>query len=65
MDGFEVAKQLRAQREFEATIIVALTGYGTDRDRQRILAAGFNAHLVKPIDSNALAEILATIGSAR
>ncbi len=65
IDGFEVAKHLRAQREFDATIMVALTGYGTDRDRQRSLAAGFNAHLVKPIDSKALAEILATTGSAR
>jgi two-component system CheB/CheR fusion protein len=49
MNGFEVAKQLRARTDLAHMMLVALTGYGQEEDRQRSLAAGFDHHLVKPV----------------
>ena len=57
MQGTEVAVQLR-QRLGDKTMLVALTGYGSEADRRRTTAAGFDHHLVKPIESKALNEIL-------
>ncbi|HEV7279614.1 MAG TPA: PAS domain S-box protein [Pirellulaceae bacterium] len=48
MDGYEVARRLRQRSEHERTLVVALTGYGTDEDRRRSLHAGCDDHLVKP-----------------
>jgi two-component system CheB/CheR fusion protein len=59
IDGYAVAAQLRRQPEFSETLFVALTGYGTTEDRKQSQAAGFNAHLVKPVDLNALLDLLA------
>lgn len=56
--GYDVARRLRADPVLEGTKIVALTGYGEDSDRQRSLSAGMDAHLVKPVDSAALLEIV-------
>ena len=50
IDGYEVARRLRAEPGFSATFIVALTGYGQDDDRRRAKEAGFDLHLVKPVD---------------
>jgi signal transduction histidine kinase len=50
MDGFEVAHRLRAQPESIHILLVAITGYGQQVDRQRTRAAGFDEHLVKPVD---------------
>src|SRR3989344_143131 len=50
MDGYEVARKLRGYQEFEKTIIVAVSGYGQEEDRQRSREAGFDQHLVKPVD---------------
>ena len=58
MSGYEVAKQLRSQPEFARTILIAVTGYGQEEDRLRLVEAGFNKHLVKPISP---AELLQTI----
>jgi CheY-like chemotaxis protein len=58
LDGFETARQLRATREGQRTVLVALTGWGQAGDRQRTSAAGFDAHLVKPIDENTLLRTL-------
>lgn len=53
LDGYEVAERLR--REYGQTMrIIAITGYGQDQDRARALAAGFDRHLVKPVDLDAL-----------
>jgi signal transduction histidine kinase/DNA-binding response OmpR family regulator len=49
MDGYELARRLR-DADLPAVRLVAVTGYGQDADRQRSQAAGFDAHLVKPID---------------
>ena len=58
MDGYELAKRLRALPELGRTALVALTGYGTERERERALGAGFDRHLVKPLDPDLLARLL-------
>jgi CheY-like chemotaxis protein len=50
MSGFEVARSLRALPNGRALILVALTGYGQPSDREKTAEAGFDAHLVKPVD---------------
>jgi CheY-like chemotaxis protein len=62
MNGFEVAKRLRSQPQFKNVVLVALTGYGQDADRQRSRDVGFDYHLVKPVDIDKLERILATVG---
>jgi signal transduction histidine kinase/ActR/RegA family two-component response regulator len=59
MDGLEVARRFRANPTFANVLVVAITGYGQDEDRRRSQEAGFDAHLVKPIDLRALQEIVA------
>ena len=61
LNGYEVAKRLRQQPEFKNIVLVALTSYGQDADRQTALQAGFNHHLVKPARLAQLQEILATV----
>ncbi|MGH7271136.1 MAG: response regulator, partial [Polyangiaceae bacterium] len=58
MDGFEVARRLRAQATFDATTIVAVTGYGQSPDKARSADAGFDAHLVKPVDLDVLERLI-------
>ncbi len=65
MDGFEVARKMREQEIFKEVILVAMTGYGQDSDRQRSKAAGFDHHLVKPPDFNKLQQILTTASAKR
>ena len=50
MDGFEAARRIRSLPGGDATVLIALTGWGQERDRQRTSEAGFDAHLVKPVD---------------
>jgi CheY-like chemotaxis protein len=64
IDGNELARQLHAQPETAGAVLIAVTGYGHDSDRRQSLAAGFAHHLVKPADTNRLADILAQIGKA-
>lgn len=58
MDGYEVARQLRLDPSTKDLFLVALTGYGQSSDREKVTAAGFDAHLVKPLHANALDEVL-------
>jgi PAS domain S-box-containing protein len=58
MDGIELAQGLRRLPETAGAVLVAVTGYGQDTDRQRTLAAGFDHHLVKPLDMKSLFSIL-------
>ena len=58
MSGYDVAKRLREQPQFERTVLVALTGYGTDDDAQRARDAGFHEHLVKPVEFGRVCELL-------
>ena len=59
MDGYEVATRLRQQPATRAALLVAMTGFGQEQDRQRSLAAGFDYHLVKPVDPTELQNLLA------
>jgi CheY-like chemotaxis protein len=59
MSGYEVARRMREQPQFRDMLLVAQTGWGRDEDRQRATEAGFNYHLVKPIDREVFREILA------
>ncbi|MBX9628424.1 MAG: response regulator [Gemmataceae bacterium] len=49
LDGCEVARELRRRAGPKRPLLVAVTGYGTDGDRRRTAAAGFDLHLVKPV----------------
>ncbi|PWB83735.1 MAG: histidine kinase, partial [Methylocystaceae bacterium] len=61
MDGYEVARRIRERPEGQSLLLVALTGWGQAEDRSRTRAAGFDLHLVKPADLDALQELLASI----
>ncbi|MFC3459075.1 hybrid sensor histidine kinase/response regulator [Massilia haematophila] len=65
VDGYELARRLRAQPETANAVLIAVTGYGHESDRRRSLAAGFTHHLVKPADTGQLMAILAEIGKSR
>jgi CheY-like chemotaxis protein len=54
MDGYQVARRLREVAETRASCLIALTGYGQPADRERARAAGFDHHLTKPADPDAL-----------
>jgi PAS domain S-box-containing protein len=58
--GYEVARSIRRQQGTEV-MLVALTGWGQEGDRRRAMEAGFDHHLVKPVDPNALSELLADV----
>jgi signal transduction histidine kinase/CheY-like chemotaxis protein len=60
MSGYEVARILRVQFATQKVLLVALTGYGGDEDRRRCLEAGFDHHLVKPVDPCLLQAMLAS-----
>ncbi len=61
MDGFELARQLRSNDELKSIRLVAVTGYGQEQDRHRTRAAGFDAHLVKPVDIEAVSGLIVTL----
>jgi signal transduction histidine kinase/ActR/RegA family two-component response regulator len=61
MDGYEVVKRLRQHPCCENSVFVAVSGYGQEEDYHRTEAAGFDYHLVKPIDFNALTLLLAKV----
>jgi signal transduction histidine kinase len=58
MDGFELAAQLRLLPELRRTRLIAITGYGQEHDRRRSASAGFDAHLVKPVDIEELGRLV-------
>jgi PAS domain S-box-containing protein len=64
MNGIELAKRLRAQPETAHSLLIAVTGYGQDQDREQTSAAGFDHHLVKPADVKQLAAIIAGVKKA-
>jgi PAS domain S-box-containing protein len=65
LDGFEICRRLRASDSPHRPRIVALTGWGREGDLARTAAAGFDAHLVKPVDLAALARLLEEAASSR
>ena len=58
IDGCEVARRIRANSEFDPIFLIAVTGYGQAEDVRRSLAAGFDIHLVKPLDPEKLVQLL-------
>jgi CheY-like chemotaxis protein len=58
LDGYEVARRIRAQPWGRAITLVALTGWGQESDRRRSGEAGFDSHMVKPLDLDKLMELL-------
>jgi PAS domain S-box-containing protein len=60
LDGYEVARRLKQLRPGAPTEIIAVTGWGQPADREKSREAGFDLHLVKPVDQSQLAQILST-----
>jgi PAS domain S-box-containing protein len=59
LDGYAVARELRRLPGLAGVLLIAATGYGQDEDRRRAREAGFDYHLIKPVDPNVLSELLA------
>ncbi len=64
LDGYEVARRLRETPWGKAAVIIALTGWGQDEDRRRTRASGFDSHMVKPLDLDALTRMLHVAGAS-
>jgi CheY-like chemotaxis protein/nitrogen-specific signal transduction histidine kinase len=58
MDGYQVARQLRAEDDLKGSLLIALTGYGQEDDRRRSQEAGFDLHLTKPLGAEQLQQVL-------
>ncbi|HET8551270.1 MAG TPA: PAS domain-containing protein [Gammaproteobacteria bacterium] len=58
MDGYEVARRLRQMSALKNLVLVAMSGYGQDRDRARAMDAGFDRHMVKPIDPAKIGQMI-------
>jgi len=58
LNGYEVCRRIRRQPDGENIVLIAVTGWGQDEDRRRSHAAGFDHHMVKPVDPQALLELL-------
>lgn len=58
LDGYAVARAVRERCEGKPPRLVAVTGYGRAEDRQRVMEAGFDAHLVKPVEVEVLERLL-------
>jgi len=66
MDGFELARRLRTDPRVQGMVLVALTGYGRDEDRDEARRAGFDHHMTKPVDIDQLLALLnAVLPAAR
>ena len=61
MDGYEACRRLRQQQWAENTHVIAMTGWGQDEDKQRSRQAGFDRHLVKPVDPDDLEKLLMSL----
>jgi DNA-binding response OmpR family regulator len=65
MDGFETCRRIKAEAWGEHTVVVALTGWGQDEDRRKSRAAGFDHHLVKPVEIGDLVALMSTLDARR
>ncbi|MFO1468024.1 MAG: ATP-binding protein [Steroidobacteraceae bacterium] len=61
LNGYEVAQRIRSQVHGRCPILIALTGFGQNRDRQKVKRMGFDAHLVKPVDYTELVQLCALL----
>jgi signal transduction histidine kinase/ActR/RegA family two-component response regulator len=65
IDGVEVGRRLRSDSNYDGVGLVALTGWGSAKDRQRTAEAGFDIHLTKPVDVNALEQAIVSVSERR
>ncbi len=65
LSGYEVCRQIRAQAWAEKAILIAVTGWGQDGDRRQSAEAGFDHHMVKPVDPEALMTLLAGLDAVK
>lgn len=65
MDGHEVARLIRQTPEFRGVLLIAMTGWGQEEDRRRSKESGFDYHLVKPVNADALQAVLGSLSSGR
>jgi CheY-like chemotaxis protein len=63
MDGYEVARGIRREPTLQDITLVALTGYGSAEDRSAAIAAGFDYHVVKPVDPDRLEQMICRLPS--
>ncbi len=63
INGYEVARRVRNELGLKDVVLVALTGYGREEDKKNAMAAGFDYHLVKPVDPEALGGFVSGLGS--
>ena len=64
LNGYDAARQIREQPWGKDMVLVALTGWGKDEDRRKTADAGFDGHLVKPVEYAALTQLLAGFPAA-
>jgi DNA-binding response OmpR family regulator len=65
LNGYEAAREIRRQEWGSETVLIALTGWGQQEDRQRSKDAGFDSHMVKPVDYERLIKQLDELAPAR
>lgn len=65
LDGFQVARRLRNSPAFQGLVLIALTGYGQEADRERSRQAGFDHYFVKPTDPDTLCQLLTRHATSR
>jgi PAS domain S-box-containing protein len=65
LNGYEVCRRIRNEQWGKDLVLVALTGWGQDEDREQSRNAGFDAHMVKPVDHDVLQDFLASLPAAR
>jgi CheY-like chemotaxis protein len=65
VNGYDACRAIREQPRGEQIFVIALTGWGQERDRRRTEEAGFDDHLVKPVDPDVLARLLASLPAER
>ncbi|RPJ77287.1 MAG: response regulator, partial [Acidobacteria bacterium] len=58
VDGYELARRVRADAALSAMRLVAVTGWGQEEDRRRAIEAGFDAHMTKPADPDAVRKVV-------
>jgi CheY-like chemotaxis protein len=65
LDGYEVARRIRADEGGRALLLVALTGYGSREQRARAIECGFDHHMVKPVDPKLIQDLVADLEHTR
>jgi len=65
LNGYEAARKIREQPSGKHMMLVAVTGWGQEEDRRRSHSAGFDLHMVKPVDYPALMRLLAAMPPSR